>query len=210
MKRADTLIVDLGLSNIRSVQNMLTRIGAQAEISSDREKIDSAQRLILPGVGAFDAAMGRMHSLGLQEVLTKRALIDQVPTLGLCLGLQLMTKGSEEGKLPGLGWLDASTKKFNFDPGDSEHRVPHMGWNTALPRNFDSPFASLTAESRFYFVHSYYVECANPEDILFETIYGRKFTSAVLRANIMGTQFHPEKSHRFGMALLEAFLRWMP
>lgn len=199
-------IIDYGMGNLGSIQNMFKRIGVESEIASDKQRIAAAKKILLPGVGAFDAAMERIAEAELTELLNKKALEEKVPTLGICLGMQLLTKNSEEGKLPGLGWIDARTIKFNFVSGSSL-KVPHMGWNRVYAVN-DSPLiADLPEEPRFYFVHSYYVKANDLADVLTTTFYGQDFHSVVQHENIYGAQFHPEKSHKFGMRLLENFAR---
>lgn len=196
-------IVDYGMGNLGSIQNMFKRIKVDSEITGDIEKIAAAKKILLPGVGAFDAAMQRINESGLKDVLDKKAKEDKVPILGICLGMQLLTRSSEEGKLPGLGWIDATTVRFQFS--DPSLKVPHMGWNLVFKKN-DSPLIKdLPEEPRFYFVHSYRVVCANPVHILTTTHYGVEFHSIIQRDNIYGAQFHPEKSHKFGMKLLENF-----
>lgn len=197
-------IVNYGMGNLGSVQNMFKRIGAQCEITSDIDRIDKASKLLLPGVGAFDAAMQKIAESNLTEILNKKALVDKVPVLGVCLGMQLLTNGSEEGSLKGLGWIDADTIKFRFK-NPQAFKVPHMGWNEIHIAN-DSPLLTgLNNESRFYFVHSYYVRVNKIRDLLTTTSYDTDFHSIVQHDNIFGAQFHPEKSHRFGMQLLKNF-----
>ena len=197
-------IVDYGLGNLGSIVNMYKRLGIEARISADLQEIRSATKLLLPGVGAFDAAMERIERGGFREVLHQKALVERVPTLGICLGMQLLTEGSEEGTRPGLGWLRARTKKFVFSPG-SPLKIPHMGWNTVEVRRQSPLTAGLPEESRFYFVHSYHVQAENRDDVITQTSYGIAFVSIIGRDNIFGAQFHPEKSHRFGMILLSNF-----
>ncbi len=199
-------IINYGMGNLGSVQNMFKRIGVESEISGDPGVIAKADKLLLPGVGAFDAAMEKIDESGLKSILDKKVLEEKVPTLGICLGMQLLTNSSEEGVLPGLGWLPAKSYKFSF-PSDSGLKIPHMGWNRVFVKN-DSPLiADLPEEPRFYFVHSYYVACDNEHDVLTTTHYGRDFHSIVQRGNVFGAQFHPEKSHKYGMKLLENFAR---
>lgn len=196
-------IIDYGMGNLGSVQNMFKRIGVESQISSSLEEIKNAQKLLLPGVGAFDSAIQRIDELGLRDVLIKKANVDKVPFLGICLGMQLLTNSSEEGILKGLGLIDAVTLKFNFD--DHTLKIPHMGWNFVHPKN-DSPLTEgFTEEFRFYFVHSYYVKCDDPNDVVMQTEYGGRFDSIIQLGNIYGAQFHPEKSHKYGMKLLENF-----
>jgi len=199
-------IVDYGMGNLGSIRNMLTRIGHESVISADHDQIRRARKLILPGVGSFDAAVENLNARGLVPVLNECVLERRVPILGICLGMQLFSLGSEEGNLPGLGWIEAHTVRFQVDREDAGLRVPHMGWNgirvqqegAYLTEGFD-------AEARFYFVHSYHVHCERAENVLATTEYGVQFHSMVIRDNILGTQFHPEKSHRFGMRLLTNF-----
>ena len=194
-------IVDYGVGNLGSIANMLKKIGVPAVIVSDPRGVAQATKLILPGVGAFDAGMENLAARGLVDVLNERVLAARVPLLGLCLGMQLLTKSSEEGRREGLGWINAVTRRFAFGP----LKVPHMGWNSVELTAPHPLVSELPPDSRFYFVHSYFVECASPAPIVGRTTYGEEFTSIVARDNIMGVQFHPEKSHRFGMALLRGF-----
>lgn len=199
-------IINYGMGNLGSVQNMFKRIGVESEISSDLDVITKATKILLPGVGAFDAAMERINEGGFREVLNKKALEDKVPVLGICLGMQLLTNSSEEGKLPGLGWIQAKTIRFSFEK-DTKLKVPHMGWNRVYEKNPGSLINDLPPEPRFYFVHSYYVLAEDPAHILTTTIHGVEFNSIIQKENIFGAQFHPEKSHKFGMRLLENFAR---
>ena len=197
------IIVDYGLSNLASIQNMLKYLGVtNVKISSDINEINNAKKIILPGVGSFDHGMNNLKKFGLIDVLNKKALADKIPFLGICLGMQLMTKSSEEGKLKGLGWFDAETKKFNIS---KDLKVPHMGWNYVKSTNDKNNFLKKDKKYRFYFVHSYYVEASNKEQVLFETKYEINFHSAIQKDNLIGMQFHPEKSLHFGMDILERF-----
>ena len=198
------IIVDYGMGNTGSVLNMFKRIGVEAEISDNLDVISDAQKILLPGVGAFDQAMRRIVDAGFKEVLDKKALFDKVPILGICLGMQLLTRGSEEGILPGLGWIAADTIKF---PPMSGLKVPHMGWNLVKQATPCSLTAGLFEESRYYFVHSYYVKVDMEENSILRTTHGVEFDSGIHADNIYGTQFHPEKSHKFGMELLKNFSR---
>jgi len=197
-------IVNYGLGNLGSVLNMLKKIGAKAVISSEPSEIEQADKLILPGVGHFDAAMKKIEESGLRNVLNKKALVDKIPVLGICLGMQILTKGSDEGTLPGLGWIDAYTTKFDF-PGNPELKVPHMGWNLVKVSNTSPLTEGFDDEFRFYFVHSYRVDVVNPADSILKTTYGVEYDSGIKNGNIYGVQFHPEKSHKFGMKLLSNF-----
>ncbi|MDT4969354.1 MAG: imidazole glycerol-phosphate synthase subunit HisH [Acidobacteriota bacterium] len=200
-------IVDYKMGNVGSIANMLRKIGEQAVVTSDASVIEKAEKLILPGVGSFNTGMVNLDELGLLPVLNRRAIEDKVPVLGICLGMQLLTRGSEEGNLPGLGWIDAETVKFKFNGEQPNLKVPHMGWNSVVIRQRDGIFEDMDGESRFYFVHSYYVRSDQESDVLSTTHYGHDFVSAVRRGNIMGTQFHPEKSHKFGTNVFKNFVK---
>lgn len=183
---------------------MLKKIGAEAEITSDLRDISMARKLILPGVGSFDTGMESLEKNSLIPVLHERVILNKVPILGICLGMQLMTRRSEEGGRPGLAWIDAET--IRFQPATPGVKVPHMGWNRVAVEK-DSPLVqSMPDHSRFYFVHSYYVRCNNSHDVLLTTAYGGiSFHSGFHHENIWGAQFHPEKSHKYGMHLLRNF-----
>ena len=206
-------IVDLGIGNINSIQNMLRKVGAKSSVLTSPEQLSSVERAILPGVGAFDSGSTRLEASGFRD-----AVIDfhktGKPLLGICLGMQLLTKKSEEGTKPGLGLVDATTKKIPaFDQKGSKQLVPHMGWNLISSSNLagnSSLQAGLDNKSRFYFVHSYYVDCASQADVLFITSYGQDFVSGFRHGNVVGVQFHPEKSHRFGMQFMKNFSEFKP
>ena len=196
-------IVDYGMGNLGSIANMLKWIGVPSFITSSVEEIASATKLILPGVGAFDAAMTRINQSGLRDILDKKALDEKIPILGICLGLQLLTRGSEEGDLPGLGWIPADTRRI---PAKEELKIPHMGWNIvrrSTPSHLTEGFDK--EETRFYFVHSYAVGVDSQEHSILKTNYGIEFDSAIQKGNIFGLQFHPEKNHRFGKKLCSNF-----
>lgn len=195
------VIVDYGMGNLGSIQNMLRKVGAEAVISREIQSIETADGLILPGVGSFDSALKSLEASGLVPILRQRVIDEKIPLLGICLGMQLLTNRSAEGQTPGLGWVDAETVKFE----NSGLKVPHMGWNTVKVEKEDPLFKDMYPEPRFYFVHSYYVKCANSENILTATPYGHDFCSSLVKDNIRGVQFHPEKSHKFGMKLLKNF-----
>lgn len=199
-------IIDYGVGNLGSIQNMLKKLGVQSEIASDASAIDRAAKIILPGVGAFDAGMKQLNQSGLRTSLDTAVLERRVPVAGICLGMQLMTEGSEEGTLPGLGWIPAKTVRFVAAPNETM-KIPHMGWSVVTKAKQSPALDLLVDESRFYFVHSYHVDCSNRGDVLLTAQYGSvRFDAAFERENILGFQFHPEKSHRFGMTLLKAFL----
>ncbi|MEP7081445.1 MAG: imidazole glycerol phosphate synthase subunit HisH [Chloroflexota bacterium] len=200
------VVVDAGIGNLGAIPNMLKRVGATARISNRADDIAAADRLILPGVGAFDAAMRTLNELGIVEALAHKALVERVPVLGVCLGMQLLFRGSEEGDIAGLGWLGGQAVRFRLDGTDRSLRVPHMGWNYASPTNGSALLAGFEQTPRFYFAHSYHVECDDPADVAGWTTYGYRFASAVQHENIGGIQFHPEKSHRFGLKVFENFL----
>lgn len=199
------VIVDYGMGNVGSIRNMLKRTGVNSEVSSNRDIIEAAQMLILPGVGAFDSGMRRLQELSLLPLLNHKVLQKKTPVLGICLGMQLLTNGSEEGNLPGLGWIDANTVRFRLS-ATSPLKTPHMGWNYVEPVGMPSIWEELS-RPRYYFVHSYHVQCNREQDVLATANYGGEFTAAIGRENIIGVQFHPEKSHRFGMTLLQNILR---
>jgi glutamine amidotransferase len=198
-------IVDHGMGNLGSVQNMLKRIGADSVRTTDRAEIARADRIVLAGIGGFDGAMERLEELGLVDVLNERVLDAKVPILGVCLGMQLMARTSEEGAFRGLGWLDADVRRFDFADGP-RLPVPHMGWEE-ISLVGDSPLFDRSApQPRFYFSHAYHVVCHDPSDVTATATYGYAFAAAVRRGNILGTQFHPEKSHVFGMDVYRRFL----
>lgn len=195
-------IVDYGMGNVGSIKNMLKRVGATTTVTSDPQTLAAATKVILPGVGAFDNAMSRINGSGLRAVLDHKALVERVPVLGICLGMQLLTRGSEEGTAKGLGWIPADTRRF---PAREGLKVPHMGWNACRAATPSRLTQGLEDEPRFYFVHSYYVAADRPEHSILKTTYGLEFDSAVQQGNVYGAQFHPEKSHRYGMRLLQNF-----
>lgn len=196
-------IIDYGLGNLASVQNMLRKIGADSRIVSSAEEISSADSMILPGVGAFDRGVKLLHSRGLWT-----ALLDRVgqgtPILGICLGMQLLTHGSDEGTLDGLGLVPGFTRRFAIKD-DSAFKVPHMGWNHVEVVKPNPLIDASAGAQKFYFVHSYLVVLDNSEDELARTKYETLFTAAFQRGKVFGTQFHPEKSHKYGMALMKKF-----
>ena len=196
--------MDYGVANVGSMLNMLRKVGADAEIVSTPDAVRSATKLILPGIGAFDHGMSALTERGLADPIRQAVTDGGVPILGVCLGMQLLAQGSEEGVRPGLGLLSGGSIRFQFD-APSPHKIPHMGWTT-LTKQRESPiFAELEDEPRFYFVHSYHLTCDDPGDVLATARYGIEFTAMVNRGNVWGAQFHPEKSHRFGMKLLGNF-----
>jgi glutamine amidotransferase len=199
------LILDVGLGNVGSLLNMLRYLGLDAESGARPAQIEAATRLLLPGVGAFDHGMQRLEAAGIVPLLRER-VAQGVPLLAICLGMQLLGHASEEGVRPGLGVLPMRSVRF-APPPDKKLRVPHMGWNECVPTNEKSLLQAVPTPRRFYFVHSYRVVCDEPDCVAGVTSYGGEFVSAVQRGRIYGVQFHPEKSHRCGMALLEHFVR---
>lgn len=198
-------IIDYGMGNLGSVLNMLKKVGTTAKISSALEEILKAEKLLLPGVGSFDAAMSRINESGLFEVLNKLVLEKEIPILGICLGMQLLMNESEEGKLPGFGWIKG--KSYHFKGRiPSSFKVPHMGWNDVTISNQSSITKGFNGEIRFYFVHSYFVKVENPAHSIMNCNYGLEFDAAIHKDNIYGVQFHPEKSHKFGMQFLRNFV----
>ncbi|WP_338617701.1 imidazole glycerol phosphate synthase subunit HisH [Pigmentiphaga sp. CHJ604] len=197
------VIIDAEFGNIRSVGNMLLACGHQFEIATSPAQAINATKFILPGVGAFDHGMQQLHKGGWSDFLHEAVIDKKTPILGICLGMQLMCTQSEEGQLPGLGWVDASVQRFRFMK-DSQHKVPHMGWNRVSVVR-PNPLISETDSQRFYFVHSYFIACSEEEVVIGKTEYGNSFVSSFQKNNIYGVQFHPEKSHRFGMALMKNF-----
>jgi imidazole glycerol-phosphate synthase subunit HisH len=199
------VIVDYGSGNPASIVNMLKRCGINAVVSSAPETIAKAERLILPGVGIFDHGMTEIHRRGLFPILNHRVLNDKVPILGICLGLQLLMENSEEGQEKGLGWIPGSVIRFRENRFSKDLKVPHMGWSEVQLKKTSPLFRDMYPDPRFYFVHSFHLEPHNPEDILCTALHGYEFTAGVEKDNIAGVQFHPEKSHKFGMRLLANF-----
>jgi glutamine amidotransferase len=204
-------VVDFGMGNLRSVERALRSIGAPATVTADPAEIRCAERIVLPGVGAFGVAMERLRGLGLVEVLTEQVVARHVPFLGICLGLQLICRGSDEhGSFEGLGWIPAWVRRI--DPGDSSLRVPHTGWNDVTARGGSVLMPERSSHGVFYFVHSFHaVSDPGTEQIVSATVrYGTELTACIECGNILATQFHPEKSQQDGLALLRRFIAWQP
>lgn len=195
-------ILDYGVGNLGSVLNMLRRVGLNAEITGNPAVVAKASKIILPGVGAFDRAMTCLGQSGLRDALDKRVLEDKVPILGICLGMQMLCLGSEEGALPGLGYIRAYARKIT---ASAEVKVPQMGWNLVRRATPTRLTDDLPDDARFYFVHSYAVHVEDQRNSLLKCRYGEEFDAGIMRDNVFGVQFHPEKSHRFGRTLFSAF-----
>jgi glutamine amidotransferase len=200
-------VVDYGLGNLGSILNMLKKIGCPAMLAREAGQVRDAARIILPGVGAFDHGMTSLRQSGLLPTLERKVLEDHTPVLGICLGAQMLGLQSEEGKEPGLGWIPVDVVRF---PNRQGLKVPNMGWNTVAPVRWTSIFRQAADEIRFYFVHSYYLRCRDPGHVLATSAYGQEFAAAIQRDHIVGVQFHPEKSHRFGAAVLKNFAEFAP
>lgn len=198
-------IVDYGSGNTRALQNLYSRLRIPTVLVRTPDDLRDADRIVLPGVGAFDQTMGHLQESGLRDALTARVIDDGLPFLGICVGMQLLARRSDEGSLPGLGWIDADVRRFDLTQFHQRTHLPHMGWNDATPTRPDRLFRGMESGARFYFLHSYHVVCASESSVLTETEYGDVFASGVRRDNIWGVQFHPEKSHSAGIRLLENF-----
>ncbi len=196
------VIIDYEVGNLGSVQNMFRKVGAASQISKDPAVISQATKLVLPGIGRFDFCMQALQKSGLIPLLQEKVLVKKTPTLGICVGFQMLAEKSEEGLEAGLGWIPAEVKKFK---SKADLKVPHMGWNWVKPLHDSSLLKNFGDEPRFYFAHSYYMETKVPDHDLLQTHYGVTFTSAIQRENLYGVQFHPEKSHKFGMTLFKNF-----
>ena len=199
-------IIDYGMGNLRSVQKAFERLKANAIISSNIGDIKKADKLVLPGVGDFKNGMNKLRELNLIDILNVKVLKNKIPILGICLGMQLFTNRSEEGDVDGLGWIDAETIQFDFQKSENKVKIPHMGWNNINISKKHSVFDNIKENVSFYFVHSYYVKCENKDDILCTTNYGIQFVSGFQKENIIGLQFHPEKSHKSGLEILSNFI----
>ncbi len=205
--KKSVLVLDYGMGNVGSILNMLRHIGASADVATLPEHLAHARGIILPGVGHFDRAMENLTCTGMADALKHAVINHALPVLGICLGMQLMCKSSEEGSVSGLGLIEAHVRRFNFT-SDSGLKIPHMGWNKVLLQREGSVLGDpVDIPARYYFVHSYYVSCENANDIVGITSNGVDFVSAFQRGNITGVQFHPEKSHKYGMQLFDNFVK---
>lgn len=201
-------IIDYKMGNVGSIQNMLKKLGARSEITDNPDSILAADKIILPGVGNFDHGVKKLRKHGMTSILEKKVLENATPLLGICLGMQLLTEGSDEGSEAGLGWIRGKALEFNFSKMNiKQSKIPHMGWNSVEIQNENRLLEHLnTEDTRFYFVHKYRVQCDHRADVLATSHYGITFDSIINKKNIYGTQFHPEKSHKFGLQLLRNFL----
>lgn len=200
-------IIDYGVGNINAFVNVYKRLNISTKIAKTAADLEDAQKLILPGVGHFDHAMSELNKSGMREKLDELVLVKKVPIIGICVGMQMMGNSSDEGIVEGLKWIDAGIKKFDESKVKQVTRLPHMGWNEVRPNSSNPLFEGLEKNALFYFLHSYYFECNNANDILATSEYGDSFTCAVHRNNVFGIQFHPEKSHHYGEILLHNFAK---
>ncbi|RJG23671.1 imidazole glycerol phosphate synthase subunit HisH [Massilia cavernae] len=198
-------IIDYGLGNVLAFANVYNRLNIPVKVAKSTADLAGATKLVLPGVGAFDHAMERLDQSGMRDTVERLVTHERVPVLGICVGMQMLAKSSDEGKLTGLGWIDGTVRKFDMAKMPSGANLPHMGWNDVKPAEPGGLFKGLENDARFYFLHSYYFECHQHSDILAMTDYGPEFHCAVRHDNVYGVQFHPEKSHHFGSQLLSNF-----
>jgi imidazole glycerol-phosphate synthase subunit HisH len=201
----ECLLPDYGCGNLRSIVRMVEKVEGRIRVVSDPRELRRADRIVVAGVGAFDHGMRGLTDGGWIDELSEAALHRRIPTLGICLGMQLLCRSSDEGDQQGLGWLQASTRRFEI-PAGSALKVPHMGWNSVRVTRSNALIPGDAGEQRFYFVHSFHVVCDHAQDVLATAHHGYEFAAAVGRDNVFGVQFHPEKSHRFGMALMQRFV----
>jgi len=202
------VVVNYGMGNLRSVMHKLGKIGVQATLTSDPEEIKKADKIILPGVGAFGAGMQNLKTYNLGDILNQKVLADKTPVMGICLGMELFARKSDEGSAEGLGWIDAEVKRFDFKGEHPGLCIPHVGWNTMIFKKESILLKNIDPSQRFYFTHSYHLHCNDPADIVAVTHYGYDFVSAVEHENVYGIQFHPEKSHRLGLHLVKNFVEY--
>ena len=199
------IIVNYGMGNLHSVHTQCKRVGFETIISSNPDEINNADKLILPGVGHFKKGMEKLNQLDLIDVLSEKVIQQETPILGICLGMQLFSNKSEEGDAIGLGWIDAETNRFQIND-NKKYKIPHMGWNNVFTNNRSLIMKGVSKSDEFYFVHSYHLKYVDENIIIGETDYDYRFVSAIQKANIYGTQFHPEKSHDSGLKILQNFL----
>jgi len=198
-------IIDYGVGNIRAFANIYKKLGVPLIIAKTADDLIGAKKLILPGVGAFDHAMDQLQKSGMRAFLDDMVIKEQIPVIGICVGMQMLAKSSDEGKLDGLGWIDASVKKFDESEIRFKTHLPHMGWNDIKLVRENKILKGLEKDAKFYFLHSYYFHCNQSEDVIAEADYGIEFSCAINKNNVYGVQFHPEKSHEYGIQLLKNF-----
>lgn len=198
-------VIDYGLGNVLAFVNLYNRLNIPVAVAKTAADLAGATRLILPGVGSFDHAMEQLDASGMRATLEQLVIEQRVPVLGICVGMQILAKRSDEGRLDGLCWIDGTVRKFDLAKLPRGTNLPHMGWNDVAPRAEGGLFKGLEQDGRFYFLHSYYFDCAQETSVLAHTDYGQAFHCAVRRDNVYGVQFHPEKSHHFGAQLLSNF-----
>ena len=200
-------IIDYNTGNLGSIKNMLKRLGIASQITNDKEVLENAEKLILPGVGHFDYGMQQLNNSGLIPLLHKKVVQDKTPILGICLGVQLFTEESEEGTEKGLGWIKGKTIAFDKTKLEPQQKIPNMGWAEVDNYSQSKLFENMHEEPRFYFVHAYHIQLENTNDCLVTAKYGYEFAAGIEHENILGVQFHPEKSHKYGMKILENFTK---
>lgn len=198
-------IIDYGLGNVLAFVNVYNRMNVPVTVAKSADDLRNASRLILPGVGSFDHAIRQLDQSGMRQLVEQLVIRDKLPVLGICVGMQMLAKSSDEGKLPGLGWIDGTVKKFDLSAMSPDTNLPHMGWNDVTPVAEGGLFKGIDKDSRFYFLHSFYFECHQQSNILAVSDYSGNFSCAVRQDNVFGVQFHPEKSHHFGNQLLKNF-----
>lgn len=198
-------IINYGSGNVQAIANIYNKLNVKHVITNNKTEIENASKLILPGVGAFDEVMNQLNKSGLRETLDEKVIDKKTPVIGICVGMQILAKNSEEGVLPGLGWIDGTVKKIDITNLKHKPHLPHMGWNVAKPVKEHPIVANLDINKGFYFLHSYHFVCNNENDILMTTNYGNNLATAVNSNNIYGTQFHPEKSHLNGIQIFKNF-----
>lgn len=198
-------IIDYGVGNVLAFVNVYNRLNVPVTVAKSADDLRNASRLILPGVGSFDHAMQQLDQSGMRQLVEQLVMRDKLPVLGICVGMQMLARSSDEGKLPGLGWIDGTVKKFDLSAMLPDTNLPHMGWNDVAPVAEGGLFKGIEKDSRFYFLHSFYFECNQQSNVLAVSDYGGNFSCAVRQDNVFGVQFHPEKSHHFGSQLLKNF-----